>query len=147
MKAVLQRVSEAKVEVQGEIVGQIGPGLLILLCIEKGDPEERVVRWARRIPDLRVFSDEAGKMNVSLLETKNSVLVVSQFTLAANLTDKGRRPSFANAEAPDLARAAVDRFVTELKNLGVNVAEGRFGASMRVHLVNDGPVTFIIDEN
>lgn len=147
MKAVIQRVREARVEVENEVVGQIGPGLLILICIEKGDTIERVCRWARRIPDLRVFSDHADKMNLSLLETGSSALVVSQFTLATNLTDKGRRPSFANAEAPDIARAAVERFVSELKSLGLNVAQGRFGASMQVHLVNDGPVTFIVDEN
>lgn len=146
MKFVLQRVREARVRVDQRVVGEIGHGLLILACIEKGDKEERLVHWARRIPMLRIFNDEEGKMNLSLREVGGSVLVVSQFTLTANLHEKGRRPSFTGAAPPDVARTMIDHFVNLIRSEGIPVAAGEFGAYMQVELINDGPVTFIIDD-
>ena len=146
MKCVIQRVSEARVRVEGNVVGAIGPGLLLLLCIERGDAAERVRHWARRIPVLRVFNDEQGKMNRSLLDVGGAELVISQFTLTANLHEKGRRPSFVRAEEPGRARELIDLFIRETRAMGVEVASGIFGAMMQVELVNDGPVTFIVDD-
>jgi D-aminoacyl-tRNA deacylase len=156
MIAVIQRVKSAHVEVEGVSVGAIGAGALILLCIEKGDSEETAVYWAKRIPELRFFSDSDGKMNLSLTDLAQTsakeppiepvgALVVSQFTLAADLKEKGRRPSFSNAEAPERAKALVEVFVKEMKACGVHVEQGRFGALMQVSLINDGPVTFTVD--
>ena len=144
MKAVIQRVTSASVTVEGRIVGEIGRGILILLGVEKGDAEARADWLAEKIINLRIFEDEAGKMNLSLRDISGSLLVVSQFTLAGNC-DKGRRPSFDSAAAPEEGRRLYEYFVEALKRLGAPVATGIFQADMQVSLVNDGPVTFILE--
>ena len=144
MKAVIQRVGEAKVEVEGKTVGQIGKGIVVLLGVEKGD-EERNADWlAEKICNLRIFEDQAGKMNLSLLETGGEILAVSQFTLAGNCA-KGRRPSFDSAAPPQEAKRLYEYFVERLRGLGTKVETGIFQAMMQVSLVNDGPVTFILE--
>ncbi len=144
MRAVLQRVSSASVRVGGAVTGAIGPGLLVLLGAGQGDTEAEARLLARKTAELRIFNDAAGKFNLSLLDTGGAALVVSQFTLYAG-TRKGRRPSFTDAAPPDLASALVDRFVEALRELNVSVASGVFGAHMEVSLVNDGPVTIVLD--
>lgn len=144
MKALLQRVSEASVAVGGRSVGDIGPGLLILLCAESGDGEAEVEYLARKIANLRIFEDDAGKMNRSVLDVGGSALVVSQFTLCADLS-RGNRPGFSGAAAPELAEALYGRFCKRLAAHGVPVQTGRFAAHMAVRLINDGPVTIWID--
>jgi D-aminoacyl-tRNA deacylase len=144
MRALLQRVREASVTVAGERVGAIGPGLLVFLGVGQGDGEAKAVAMADRIAGLRIFEDEAGKMNRSLLDTHRAALVVSQFTLYAD-TRKGRRPSFIEAAPPDQARQLVTRACDALRALGVEVQEGVFAAKMQVALVNDGPVTIWLD--
>ncbi len=144
MRAVLQRVSEARVDVAGNTVGAIGKGLLVLLCAVQGDGERDMAYIARKISQLRVFEDEAGKMNRSVLDLRGEVLVVSQFTLAAR-THKGNRPSFDGAEAPDRAAQLCAETVSRLAGLGLVVRTGVFGATMQVSLVNDGPVTILLD--
>ena len=144
MKALLQRVSEASVAVDGRVVGEIGAGLLVLLCAEAGDGEEEVAFLARKIANLRVFEDDAAKMNRSLLDTGGGALVVSQFTLAADLR-RGNRPGFSAAAAPELARDLYARFCAGLAEHGVPVATGEFAAHMAVRLINDGPVTIWMD--
>ncbi|MBF0270449.1 MAG: D-tyrosyl-tRNA(Tyr) deacylase [Magnetococcales bacterium] len=143
MKAVLQRVSEAAVTVADEMVGAVGKGLLVLLAVERGDGPREIDRMARKIAGLRLFPDERGRMHHSVRDVGGEVLVISQFTLAANL-DKGFRPSFDGAELPEQARRIFDAFCQRLTAEGLMVATGRFGADMRVSLVNDGPVTFIV---
>ena len=144
MRSVVQRVLEASVTVDGEVVGAIGKGLLVLLGVSKGDTEEDARLLASKIAVLRIFSDDKGKFNLSLLDVEGSVLVVSQFTLHANVR-KGRRPSFNNAAPPEVAEPLVDRFVKLLEQEGVHVETGQFGATMQVRLCNDGPVTLILD--
>lgn len=145
MIALVQRVAEASVEVDGATVGAIGPGLLVLLGVVAGDTDAQGAWLADRIARLRVFPDDDGKMNRSLLDTGGGALVVSQFTLAGRL-DKGTRPSFTRAAAPDLARDLYERFAAHLGDaLGRPVETGRFAASMQVHLVNDGPVTLWLE--
>lgn len=145
MKAVIQRVESSKVEVGNEVVGSVKEGLLVLLGVEKGDTIEDCSFLAQKIANLRIFSDEKGKMNLSLLDAGGSMLVISNFTLCGNC-GAGRRPSFEAAAAPDFARDMYNMFVQEVKALGVKKVEtGEFGASMRVSLVNDGPVTFVLD--
>jgi D-tyrosyl-tRNA(Tyr) deacylase len=144
MRAVVQRVKESKVEVKGAIVGAIGPGLLILLGVGKDDSEKDCEYLANKIAHLRIFPDSDGLMNISLLETGRSALVVSQFTLWGD-TRKGRRPSFARAAPPDKARGLYEYFIGLLKKQGIHVATGRFQEMMEVFLVNDGPVTLILD--
>jgi len=144
MKAVVQRVTSASVEVAGEVVGAIGPGILVLLGVEKGDRERDADWLAEKITALRIFEDEAGKMNRSLLEIGGELLAVSQFTLAGNCA-KGRRPSFDSAAPPDEANRLYEYFVEAVRHLGVPVATGVFQAMMMVSLVNDGPVTFILE--
>lgn len=144
MRALLQRVSEASVEVEGQISGAIGRGLLVFLGISKDDDSRDAVYLADKILNLRVFADTAGKMNLSLLETAGSLLVVSQFTLYGDCR-KGRRPSFDEAARPDQARDLYERFVETCRASGVRVETGIFQAMMRVHLVNDGPVTFLCE--
>jgi D-aminoacyl-tRNA deacylase len=140
VKALLQRVSEARVDIAGKTVGAIGPGLLVLLCAERGDHDALADRMLAKILKLRIFSDEAGKMNRSVQDTGGGLLVVSQFTLAAD-TGGGNRPSFTLAAAPDEGRRLYDYFVARAREVHPLVATGEFAADMQVHLVNDGPVT------
>ncbi|GKS84878.1 D-tyrosyl-tRNA(Tyr) deacylase [Acidovorax sp. SUPP1855] len=140
MMSVLQRVREARVEVDGEVVGRIGPGLLVLLCAERGDTDAEADRLLAKLLKLRVFTDDAGKMNRSVQDVGGGLLVVSQFTLAAD-TSGGNRPSFTQAAAPDEGRRLYDLFVARARALHPVVETGRFAADMQVHLVNDGPVT------
>jgi D-tyrosyl-tRNA(Tyr) deacylase len=144
MKCVVQRVLSARVSVAGEEVGAIGQGALVFACVVKGDGPAQVEWLADRLAHLRCFEDEAGKMNLSALDLGLSLLVVSQFTLAAD-NHKGRRPSFDRAAPPAEARALLEQLVRNLENRGLRVSQGRFGADMRVELVNDGPVTLILD--
>jgi D-aminoacyl-tRNA deacylase len=143
MKAVLQRVLRASVRVNGRVEGQIGSGLLILVGIAEGDGEEDAARLAGKAARLRVFENDEGRLDRSLLDTGEAALVVSQFTLIAD-TQKGNRPSFADAAAPEKAEALVESFCTALHDLGVPVETGVFGARMEVELVNDGPVTITL---
>ena len=144
MKALLQRVSSAHVEIAGATVGGIRKGILVFLCAVKGDTEKDLDYMARKVSSLRIFEDEQGKMNRSVMEINGEMLVVSQFTLAAS-TRKGNRPSFDNAEAPEQAKRMYDLFVNRLRDIGVPVQTGTFAAMMRVFLVNDGPVTISLD--
>lgn len=143
MIAVLQRVSSASVEVGAETVGAIGPGLLVLLAFERGDSDAQQASFLERVLGLRVFADPAGKMNLSLRDAAGGLLIVPQFTLAAD-TASGRRPGFAQAAEPAIARALFEAFVRRARTAHVLVAAGRFGADMQVRLVNDGPATFIL---
>lgn len=146
MRVVLQRVSSASVTVDGQIVGRIAQGWLVLLGIEQGD-SDRLIPWlAEKCVHLRAFEDEQGKMNRSILEVDGRMLIVSQFTLAGDCR-KGRRPSFDRAAAPAQARDLYDLFCQQIANLGVHVERGVFQADMKVALVNDGPVTFVIDHS
>lgn len=144
VRAVLQRVSWARVKVDGEVTGEIGGGLLALLGVAKGDTEKEAEMLAKKTTELRIFEDEAGKMNRSLLEVGGGCLVVSQFTLFAECR-KGRRPFFGNAEAPQRAAELCQRFAQSMRGLGVDVATGVFGAMMHVELCNTGPVTIPLD--
>jgi D-tyrosyl-tRNA(Tyr) deacylase len=144
MRAVIQRVTKASVSVDGQIVGAIGRGVLVLLGVTHDDDEAQA-RWlAEKVVNLRLFEDDAGKLNLSLLESGGEILVVSQFTLYGDCR-KGRRPSFAAAAEPQVAKALYERFVDSLKALGPQVSSGVFQAHMAVELVNDGPVTLIVD--
>lgn len=144
MRAILQRVSEARVKIDGQTVGEIGAGWLALVGVTTTDSGEQA-RWlAEKVANLRAFLDGDGKMNRSILETGGSLLVVSNFTLYAE-TQKGRRPSFIAAARPEQAEPLVTAFVHGLRGFGIPVAEGRFGADMKVELINDGPVTLIVD--
>lgn len=145
MKAVVQRVTRASVEVDGETVGEIGPGMLVLLGVLRGDRATEADKLAEKIARFRCFPDEQGKMNRSAIDAALSVLVVSQFTLAAD-GRSGRRPSFDRAAPPEEASVLVERFVAALRALGLETRTGRFGARMRVALENDGPVTFVLEE-
>ncbi len=145
MKAVLQRVTSASVTVDGETVGSCGKGYMILFCAVEGDTEEEQERLAQKTVHLRVFEDEDGKMNRSILDIDGEILVISQFTLCAN-TKKGNRPSFIGAMNPDAAKKMYDRYCEKLEAYGVRrVEKGVFGAEMQVSLVNDGPVTILLD--
>jgi D-tyrosyl-tRNA(Tyr) deacylase len=144
MKCVIQRVRRASVSVREEVVGEIGTGLLLLAAVEKGDDEVTIRAAARKIRELRIFNDEAGKMNRDVTEIGGAILAVSQFTLAGSIA-RGRRPSFDNAEWPDRAQAMFEIFVRELAATGLRVETGRFREMMIVSLENDGPVTFVYD--
>ncbi len=144
MKALLQRVSRAKVEIAGTVVGEIGRGLLVLLCAVRGDGDRDLDYLVKKTAALRIFPDQDGKMNLSVADIGGSVLVVSQFTLAAS-TRKGNRPSFENAELPEQARRMYEEFVRRLEQTGLAVRTGEFGAAMAVSLTNDGPVTVMLD--
>jgi D-tyrosyl-tRNA(Tyr) deacylase len=144
MRAVVQRVSRASVTVGGEITGEIGPGLLVLLGVSSGDSEKEVDYLADKIANLRIFADDNDKMNLSLLDTGGGLLAVSQFTLYGDCR-KGRRPSYNDAAPPELAQRLYTYFVERLKKIGLTVATGRFQAMMAVELVNDGPVTILLD--
>lgn len=144
MRALLQRVSEASVTVDGEVLGAIGRGLLVLVCAMQGDAEPQAEALANRIAKLRIFRDEAGKMNLSVRDIGGAALVVSQFTLAAD-TSRGNRPGFSAAADPETGNRLYGHFAAALAGQGVPVQTGRFGADMKVALVNDGPVTIWID--
>lgn len=144
MRAVVQRVRSAAVDIGGERVAEIGPGLLILAGATHGDSEADARLLASKAANLRIFADDAGKMNLSALDLGHDAIVVSQFTLYGDIR-KGRRPSFIDAAAPDQASPLVDLFTNELRALGLRVETGRFGAEMAVSLVNDGPVTIWMD--
>ena len=144
MRAVIQRVSQAQVTVDGETVGRIGRGLLVLLGVRKGDGPEEARYLARKVANLRIFQDQAGKMNLSAIDVGAEVLVVSQFTLYGDCS-KGRRPGFDRAAPPETAEKLYRLFAEELASLGLETAQGRFAAMMQVHLVNDGPVTLLLD--
>jgi D-tyrosyl-tRNA(Tyr) deacylase len=146
MIALLQRVSQAKVEVGGRITGAIGTGLLVLLCAVKGDGEDDIAYLADKISRIRIFEDQDGRMNRSVRDVGGGILVVSQFTLAA-ATRKGNRPSFEVAEVPERARELFDAFTARLRETGLEVRMGIFGEKMNIALVNDGPVTIILDSN
>ena len=143
MRALVQRVSQANVTVDGRTVGEIGPGLLILVCAMQTDSEAQSIWLARKIVNLRIFRDMAGKMNKSLKDVGGDALVVSQFTLAAET--KGNRPGFSTAAPPDLGRKLYEHFSAQMRGHGLTVANGQFGADMKVSLVNDGPVTIWLD--
>lgn len=144
MKALIQRVSSASVTVNKQCIGQIGRGLLVLLGIEKKDGTEQLTRLCEKLLAYRVFGDSDGKMNLSVRDIDGEILVVSQFTLAAD-TKKGLRPSFSSAAEPELARQYYEEFVSALRQSGLNVATGEFAADMQVALINDGPVTFLLE--
>jgi D-tyrosyl-tRNA(Tyr) deacylase len=143
VRAVLQRVSRASVSVEGAVVGEIGPGLMILVCAMQGDTEAQADKLAAKIAKLRIFKDDAGKMNLSVKDAGNAALIVSQFTLAADL--RGNRPGFSYAAAPDEGKRLYDYFTTRIAAEGIAVANGIFGADMDVSLVNQGPVTICMD--
>jgi len=140
MRVLLQRVREARVTVDGRVTGEIGPGLMILVCAMEGDTDAAADRLAARIAKLRIFKDAEGKMNLSVRDTGGAALVVSQFTLAAD-TSRGNRPGFSTAAAPDEGRRLYEYFSDRLRAEGITVANGEFGADMDVSLVNQGPVT------
>jgi D-tyrosyl-tRNA(Tyr) deacylase len=144
MRAVLQRVSQAEVQVAGAVIGKIGLGFVILLGVAKDDSESDAVFIADKTLAMRVFADAAGKMNLALHQVGGELLVISQFTLLAD-TDSGRRPSFIRAAPPEQARALYEHFLSLVRNGGVKVATGEFGATMAVSLINEGPVTIILD--
>ncbi len=143
MRALIQRVLQASVTVDGHVVGNTGPGLLVLVCAMQGDGEAQSQWLARKVVNLRIFRDDEGRMNRSLLETGGAALVVSQFTLAAET--KGNRPGFSTAASPADGQRLYEHFAAEVEGHGVKVARGVFGADMKVSLVNDGPVTIWLD--
>ena len=140
MRALLQRTSGARVEIDGQVVGQCGQGLMILICAMQGDTEAQADKLADKISKLRIFKDDEGKMNRSILDIGGSALVVSQFTLSAD-TSRGNRPGFSTAARPDEGERLYEYFAAQLAAKGIAVETGEFGADMQVHLVNDGPVT------
>ncbi len=144
MRAVVQRVTSAKVTVGERVTGEIGPGLLVLLGVDQGDGPADLQYIASKVRDLRIFADADGKMNQSVLDLQGGVLVVSQFTLSGDARN-GRRPSFASAAPPQIARALYEEVVRELQSSGLQVATGEFQTMMQVSLVNDGPVTILLD--
>lgn len=144
MRCILQRVSQAAIEIDGEMIASIGSGILVLVGVVDGDGEINARKAAQKISGLRLFGDSRGRMNLSVREAGGAIMVVSQFTLAGSI-DRGRRPSFDKAAAPELAEPLVDLLAAELESAGHEVARGRFGAHMRIDLVNDGPVTFVLD--
>lgn len=144
MKAVIQRVSEASVVVDGETVGRIKGGVVLLVAAMPDDTDRECEALVDKVCDLRIFSDDSGKMNLSLVDIDGEALVVSQFTLAGEIA-KGRRPSFTGAASPEVAAPLIDKVAHGLGDRGVRTAQGQFGASMQVSLVNDGPVTFVLE--
>lgn len=146
MRVLIQRVTRAQVGVEQEIIGEIGRGLLAFLGVATGDTEEDISYLANKTANLRIFEDDQGKMNLSLLDVGGEVLVVSQFTLYADCR-KGRRPSFQEAARPEESEDLYFKFIEAMKGYGLKVATGSFGADMKVELINDGPVTIMIDSN
>ena len=144
MRALVQRAAEARVRVDGQVIGEIGPGLCCLVGVTHDDDHDAAVKLAAKLWHLRIFADDNGHMNRSVVDTSGELLVVSQFTLYGD-TRKGRRPSFIAAAAPDEAARLIDDLVEELRRLGATVATGSFGANMAVELTNDGPVTLMIE--
>ncbi len=144
MRALLQRVADAAVRVDGKTIGEIGPGLLILICAMQDDTPATSAALAAKISKLRIFKDDAGKMNQSLVQTGGSALIVSQFTLAAD-TSRGNRPGFSQAAPPDLGRSLYQQFIADISALGIPTATGEFGADMDVSLTNAGPVTIWLE--
>ncbi|MBI1416291.1 MAG: D-tyrosyl-tRNA(Tyr) deacylase [Limimaricola sp.] len=144
MRALVQRVTAAAVRIEGEVVGEIGPGLMILVCAMAGDTDDKPAQLAAKIAKLRIFKDEAGKINRSLADVGGAALVVSQFTLAAD-TSRGNRPGFSQAAPPAEGERLYQAFKAEMAALGIPVQSGRFGADMAVSLVNDGPVTIWLE--
>lgn len=144
MRALLQRVTEARVAVDGEVIGQCGPGLMILVCAMQGDTEAEAEKLAAKTARLRIFTDDAGKMNRALTDIGGEALVISQFTLAAD-TRRGNRPGFSSAAAPETGEALYEAFAAALRRHDVKTETGRFGANMQVSLTNDGPVTIWLD--
>lgn len=144
MRALIQRVTQARVDVAGDTIGAIGPGLLIFVCAMRDDTAEASARLAAKIAKLRIFKDDAGKMNRSLSDTGGAALIVSQFTLAAD-TARGNRPGFSEAAPPETGEALYETFVRDMQALGIQTATGRFGADMAVSLTNDGPITIWLD--
>lgn len=140
MRALIQRVTRASVDVAGQTIGQIDAGLLILICAMQDDTESQSEQMAAKISKLRIFADEQGRMNRSVLDVGGSALIVSQFTLAAD-TSRGNRPGFSTAAPPDQGEALYHHFTAQIKSLGIPLATGQFGADMAVSLINDGPVT------
>jgi D-tyrosyl-tRNA(Tyr) deacylase len=146
MRAVIQRVSRATVRVEGRVAGEVGPGLLVLLGVAAADGEGDAARLAEKVARLRIFANDDGRFDRSVLDTGGGALVVSQFTLLAeSKRQKGTRPSFSDAARPEVAEPLYERFCEALRELGVQVATGMFGAPMQVELVNDGPVTIVLD--
>ncbi|MBP9184122.1 MAG: D-tyrosyl-tRNA(Tyr) deacylase [Fuscovulum sp.] len=143
MRAILQRVSRAQVSVEGQVVGRCGPGLMILVCAMQGDTDDQPAKLAAKVAKMRIFKDDQGKMNLSVRDIGGSALVISQFTLAADL--RGNRPGFSTAAAPDEGKRLYQAFAAALAAEGVPTETGIFGADMAVELVNDGPVTIWID--
>jgi len=144
VRALIQRVAQARVDIAGETVSEIGNGMLVLVCAMQGDGDEQAQFLARKVANLRIFESEPGKMNLSVLASEGSALVVSQFTLAAD-TSRGNRPGFSYAAPPDEGERLYELFAASLAEHGVPVQTGRFGQEMQVHLVNDGPVTIWFD--
>lgn len=144
MKVVIQRVTRASVTVNGKVIGKIGPGLVVLVGVAQGDTQDDVNYLAQKTIDLRIFSDAEGKFNLSVIDVHGEILLVSQFTLLAS-TRKGRRPGFTDAAPPDVAEDLFNRFVERVRATGLNVATGKFQAHMLVEIMNDGPVTIIMD--
>ncbi len=144
MRAVIQRVKSAEVRVDGRITGKIGKGLLVFIGVARGDGESDLTYLTSKIPHLRIFEDESERFNLSLKEIGGEILVVSQFTLYGDCR-KGRRPSFTEAEEPTIAKTVYDRFISELRREGIPIQTGEFQTKMEVHLVNDGPVTLLLD--
>ena len=144
MKVLIQRVKNASVTIEGELYSEIGKGILALVGIEKGDGEEQVIKSAKKIVNLRIFPDENDKMNRSLIDVQGEMLIVSQFTLCGDCK-KGTRPSFDKSASPDIANMLYEKFIAETQNYGIKTAHGKFGAMMDIALINDGPVTFMIE--
>ncbi|MCQ2744349.1 MAG: D-aminoacyl-tRNA deacylase [bacterium] len=143
MKILIQRVKNASVTIENKIYSSINKGILAFVGIEKGDSEEDVVKYAKKVVNLRIFPDKNQKMNRSLIDIEGEMLVVSQFTLCGNCK-KGTRPSFDNSASPDIANELYEMFISEIKNYGIKTKTGVFGAMMDISLINDGPVTFIL---